>query len=231
RTRTLLATATFSGETATSWQQMNLPTPVAITANTTYVTSYHAPIGHYGVNSQFFAAAGVDNAPLHALANGVDGGNGVYAYGASGTFPNNSFNSECYWVDVLFATSIGPDTTPPVVATVSPANNATGVNASNNVTATFSEPMDAATINGTTFELRDSIGALAASTVTYDSATRTATLDPTAVNLSFMTTYTATIRGGTGGGEGASGVKDVAGNAMAADYTWSFTTGPAPGPS
>src|SRR5439155_7699710 len=142
RTRTLLATATFSGETATSWQQMTLPTPVAITANTTYVTSYHAPIGHYGVNSQFFAAAGVDNSPLHALANGVDGGNGVYAYGGSGTFPSSTFNSENYWVDVVFASSLGPDTTPPTVASVSPTNGASGINAAANVTATFGEAMD-----------------------------------------------------------------------------------------
>ena len=74
---------TFSGETASGWQQVNFTTPVAITANTVYVASYHANTGHYSVNSNYFASAGVDNAPLHALANGVSGGNGVYAYGAS----------------------------------------------------------------------------------------------------------------------------------------------------
>jgi Domain of unknown function (DUF4082) len=36
--------ARFSGETASGWQQVNLPSPVAINANTTYVVSYHTPI-------------------------------------------------------------------------------------------------------------------------------------------------------------------------------------------
>ena len=227
-TGTLLATTTFTGETASGWQQVNLATPVAIASNTTYIASYFAPAGHYGVNSQYFATAGVDNAPLHALANGVDGGNGVYGYGASGTFPTNTFNSENYWVDILFATSIGPDTTPPAVVSVSPINGATGAAASTNVTATFSEPMDATSISTNSVLLRDSANALIAASVTFDSASRTVTLDPSA-NLAYLTTYTATVRGGAGGAEGAGGVKDVAGNALTSDYVWSFTTSPPPG--
>ena len=45
---------------------------------------------------------GVDNAPLHALANAATGGNGVYAYGASSVFPTQTWNSANYWVDVVF---------------------------------------------------------------------------------------------------------------------------------
>ena len=67
-TGTLLATATFTGETASGWQQVNFATPVAITANTTYVASYHTNVGHYCVNDGTSRPAGVDNAPLHALA-------------------------------------------------------------------------------------------------------------------------------------------------------------------
>jgi Domain of unknown function (DUF4082) len=44
----------------------------------------------------------VDNGPLHALKAGVSGGNGVYRYGASVVFPNSSYNSSNYWVDVVF---------------------------------------------------------------------------------------------------------------------------------
>ncbi len=106
RTGTLLATATFTGETASGWQQVTLASPVAVTANTTYVASYHTTVGRYAVNSQYFASSGVDNAPLHALATRVDGGNGVYGYGPSGTFPAKSRNSENYWVDVVFTTSL-----------------------------------------------------------------------------------------------------------------------------
>jgi hypothetical protein len=45
--------------------------------------------------------AGVDNGPLHALKNGVSGGNGVYRYGGI-AFPTSTFNSNNYWVDVVF---------------------------------------------------------------------------------------------------------------------------------
>lgn len=44
-----------------------------------YVASYLAPAGHYAADNSYFASAGVDNAPLHALQDGVSGGDGVYA--------------------------------------------------------------------------------------------------------------------------------------------------------
>ena len=75
---------------------------MAIAANTTYVASYYAPVGEYSADGGYFGSSGVDSPPLHALANGVDGGNGVYSYGPSGTFPTNSYNSANYWVDVTF---------------------------------------------------------------------------------------------------------------------------------
>jgi len=100
---TKLATATFSGETASGWQQVSFATPVAITSNTVYVASYHCTIGHYSEDDNYFASKGVDNPPLHALANGVSGGNGVYAYGASSAFPDSTWNTANYWVDLVFA--------------------------------------------------------------------------------------------------------------------------------
>ena len=83
---TLLATATFASETASGWQQVTFSTPVAVTANTTYVASYHTNVGQYAANLSYFATAGFDNAPLHALANGVGGVDGAYLCGA-GTSP------------------------------------------------------------------------------------------------------------------------------------------------
>jgi hypothetical protein len=44
--------------------------------------------------------------PLHALANGVDGTNGLYLYGSSSRFPTNSFNAANYWVDVIYVSSL-----------------------------------------------------------------------------------------------------------------------------
>jgi Domain of unknown function (DUF4082)/Fibronectin type III domain/Bacterial Ig domain len=100
---TLLVSATFTNETPSGWQQVTFATPVAVTAGTVYVASYYAPVGHYAADGGAFASAGVDNSPLHALRDGTSGGDGVYAYGGSTTFPSNSFNSTNYWVDVVFS--------------------------------------------------------------------------------------------------------------------------------
>ncbi|MBD2437408.1 DUF4082 domain-containing protein [Nostoc sp. FACHB-110] len=97
-----LATATFSNETASGWQQVNFTTPVAITPNTIYVASYFTSSGNYAVNDGFFASAGVDSPPLHALRDGESGNNGVYSYATSSIFPTNSYQSSNYWVDVVF---------------------------------------------------------------------------------------------------------------------------------
>jgi hypothetical protein len=100
-TGTLLATAAFSGETASGWQTVSFSPAVAITANTVYVVSYHTTVSHFSADQGFFAT-GVNKFPLQALSNGVAGGNGVYAYGTNSTFPGNSYNSTNYWVDIIF---------------------------------------------------------------------------------------------------------------------------------
>src|SRR5262249_48565256 len=102
---TQLATGTFTGGTVSGWQQLTFTTPVAITANTTYVASYHSG-GPYWASSNYFQAAGFDNAPLHALKDGVDGLNGVYIYGPGGVFPNQGFQSTNYWADVVFVPTV-----------------------------------------------------------------------------------------------------------------------------
>ncbi len=207
----LLASATFSGETASGWQQVNFTTPVAIAANTTYVASYFAPNGHYSLTSNYFAT-GTDSGVLHAPSSASAGGNGVFLYGASGGFPNGSFNASNYFVDVVFSTS-STDTTPPTVIAQSPAPGANGVLTTAPVTATFSESLLASSVTSGTVTLKDASGNAVNATVSYDDATHTATLTPSAA-LAYSTTYTATV----------SGVKDLAGNALAAPVTWSFTT-------
>src|SRR5262249_24785262 len=64
---TLLATVTFSNESASGSQQATFSSPVAISANTTYVASYHAPNGHYAEDDGYFASSTFSNGPLHAL--------------------------------------------------------------------------------------------------------------------------------------------------------------------
>src|SRR5439155_2531230 len=109
--------------------------------------------GHYSADSFYFGRSGVDQSPLHALATGVDGASGVYVYGAS-AFPTQTYQAQNYWVDVVFAVPV-PDTTPPTVTSVAPANSATGVSTATSVTATFSEAMNASTSTTSTFVLRN----------------------------------------------------------------------------
>ena len=105
-TGTLLGSATFTGETASGWQQTLFATPIAITANITYVVSLFSPSGHYAATAPYFTSA-VVNGPLRALANGEDGPNGLFRYSSTSVFPNSSFSSSNYWVDVVFTTGGG----------------------------------------------------------------------------------------------------------------------------
>ncbi|MBB3045283.1 N,N-dimethylformamidase beta subunit family domain-containing protein [Nocardioides soli] len=205
-TGTKLATATFTNESASGWQQASFPSPVAVTANTTYVASYFAP-SRYAVSSAYFTSA-FTRGPLTALRDGASGGNGVYRYGSTaGSFPTGTYNSENYWVDVVFDN--GPDTTKPTVTGRTPANGATGVAVGVAPTATFSEPVTSGSIG---FTLRNAAGTQITATTAYNAGTQTATLTPNAA-LQPSTTYTATLTGAT----------DAAGNTM--DPTsWSFTT-------
>ncbi|HEX7963358.1 MAG TPA: DUF4082 domain-containing protein [Candidatus Saccharimonadales bacterium] len=99
---TSLGSVTFSGETASGWQEMTLPSPVAIAADTTYVVSYHTDVGQYAHDDHYFTSSGHDSGTLHALQDGSDGGDGVFKYSAAPTFPTGAFNGLNYWVDVVF---------------------------------------------------------------------------------------------------------------------------------
>jgi electron transfer flavoprotein alpha/beta subunit len=210
---TLLASVTFTNETASGWQEADFTSPVAISANTTYVVSYFAPNGHYAADQGFFDPPGsafanppmLDNPPLHALAAGVDGPNGVYKYSAAPVFPNVSGMDTNYWVDIVFNATLAA----PTVTTQVPAPAATGVALSNTVNATFSQQIQPSNLS---FTLADSANNPVAGSVLYFGATRTAVLDP--VNeLSPNTTYTATVS-----------ATDLAGTPTSAPVSWSFTT-------
>ncbi|MCK1475736.1 DUF4082 domain-containing protein [Bradyrhizobium sp. 197] len=125
-TGTLLATATFTGETASGWQQVNFSSPVAITAGTTFVASYHTNGNYSGTQNDF--ATSLTNGQLTAPA----GSNGVYIYGAGSAFPTNSFKSSNYWVDVVFNGSTAANNTPPTA--VADGADATEKGGANNST-------------------------------------------------------------------------------------------------
>ncbi len=103
----------------------------------------------------------------------------------------------------------------PEVISTDPANGALNVSTAKVITATFNEVMDASTINGTTFLLKQGTNAISG-TVSYSGSTANFTpTNPLAAN----TVYTGTL---------TTGSKDPAGNAMKADYVWSFNTGGVP---
>ncbi len=212
----LLARAVFTNEGATGWQSVSFATPVAVSAGTTYIASYYAPNGHYAVTPGGLTS-GAGGAPIRALAAGEDGPNGVFKYAGAPAYPTDTYGSGNYWVDAVFTTSGSSDTGPPSIVATTPTAGASGVEPVSTVRVTFSEAVDPATVTATTLVLQTSGGASVPRTVTYDSAAREATLTPTAP-LTLGGSYLATVRGGS------TGVKDLSGNALAADTAWTFST-------
>ena len=215
---TKLAEVTFSNETASGWQQAQLPTPVQITKDTTYVTSYHSSLGRHAFSSGFFGSS-TTRTPLIAPSDFLAGGNGVYRYGASG-FPNSTFGATNYWVDATFQRAQPQDTRAPLALQLTPAADAKRVPVTSKLEIQFDEPLDRLTVNTGSILLKNGAGSPITGPVTYDEATNTATLTPSAP-LALGETYTATIKSGT------AGVTDLAGNRFAADKSWSFSTAPA----
>jgi hypothetical protein len=199
-----LATGTFAGETSAGWQKLTFPSPVQITAGTSYVASYTAPNGHYAADSLAFSAADFDSAPLHANRSTTVAGNGLYAYGSG--FPTQSFSDTNYYVDVSFVDSVAG---PPAPVAVSPAAGATTVPVSAHPAVTFSKSLNPASIQ---FTVRNPANATVPGTVGYDDATRTVTFTPSAV-LAVSTTYTASVT-----------AVDTQGHPTDAPVTWSFST-------
>lgn len=104
-----------------------------------------------------------------------------------------------------------PDTTPPSVGSTNPANGATGVAV---ITVTFSEAMDASTINTSTFIVTGPGGTAVPGSVAYDGTNYVATFTPSS-SLPLSTAFVATV---------TTGVKDAAGNALASNHVWNFST-------
>lgn len=125
----------------------------------------------------------------------------------------NAMTQDHVW---SFTTGIAADTTPPTVSSTTPIDGATDISTTTTVSATFSEAIDPATLDTNTFYVRyGAFGAFFSGTVSY--VNTTATFTP--VGLPYDSLLIATI---------TTDVKDLAGNAMVSDYSWSFTTVDAP---
>jgi OOP family OmpA-OmpF porin len=138
---------------------------------------------------------------------------------------NNRINME-YTVGLTFALGaekkavaaapMAKDTTPPYVTLAIPYNGNVDVPVHRRVRVAFSEPIDPATINSKTVTLSQGKTLIAGTVVAPTSTTASFTQ---ANNLAPNTLYTGRV---------TAGVQDLAGNAMASDYVWSFRTAPAP---
>ena len=213
-----LGSGVVAGDNSTGWRQVDLADGgVAINAGETYVASYFAPDGWYGVTRYYADPNGyftfpTDAAPLHALANGADGGNGVFRYSSTSQYPNSSANGKNFWVDVVFQEAV-----PPAMTAQWPAADAEGVPTTTldypskgpKLTVAFNEPIVPATLS---FVLRDGGGSvIAAEPIAYDAAARTATLVPSSP-LAAGVTYTARV----------SDAQDGDGQSMTSLVSWSF---------
>ena len=191
-----------SALTATFSEAMN---PATITTSTftlkNGLTSITGTVSYVGVTATFIPSANLPaNTTLTAnITTGAQDPAGVAL-------------ANYVWT---FTTAAAPDLTPPTVSSTVPANGATAVPVGNALSATFSKPINPLTINNATFTLRQG-GAAVAGVVTY--AGVTATFTPTS-NLAANLPFTATL---------TTGVQDLSGNPLAANYVWSFTTGAAP---
>ncbi|TXT38462.1 MAG: hypothetical protein FD135_2858, partial [Comamonadaceae bacterium] len=117
-------------------------------------------------------------------------------------------------VDYVWSwTTAAADTTAPLVTLVNPADLATGVATSTAVNASFNEAMDPLTLNNANFTLAGVAGS-----VSFNTLSKIATFTPNAA-LTAGTTYTATV---------STGVADLAGNKLAVNKVWSFTTAAIP---
>jgi len=143
------------------------------------------------------------------------GGTGFTATITTGAqdLAGNALAADKVWT---FTTAAIPDTTAAVVNSTTPANLAIGVALNSNLTATFSEAMKPTSISATTFTLAGSTAVTGVVSLSTDGLI--ATFNP-AADLAASTLFTATI---------TTGAQDLAGNALAANKVWTFTTGAAP---
>ena len=121
---------------------------MSITAGTTYVASYETTVGEYSADSNYFTNS-LTNGPLTAPSSSSSGGNGVYAYGSSNPFPNNTYSASNYWVDVVFSPSATQ--TPPVLSNVAASASYTAGGTATTLSsgATVSDPESANLVSGT----------------------------------------------------------------------------------
>ncbi|HTP05837.1 MAG TPA: Ig-like domain-containing protein, partial [Nitrospirota bacterium] len=116
-----------------------------------------------------------------------------------------------------FQTGTSYDGTAPTVVPLVPNNKATNISVNTPIAATFSESMDPMTITPSTFIVSQGTTTIPGDIKCYGNTVVFTPANP----LAYSTTYVVTIKGYS---PTASSVADLAGNNMASDYSWQFTT-------
>lgn len=219
----------FYGLLATGGGGGGAPAPVPV--NTNIAVPFSEPMDPASINTSTFT---VSDAYGNAVAGNVSYDAATYSaiFTPSGRLEydrtytatittgvrdtaGNSLAADFTW---SFTTEVYVDTAPPDVTGTTPAADATGVPIDTTVSATFSEPLDPATVISSTFVLSSGRAGSVAGTTFLTDGGNTAGFMPSAA-LNSGDTYTATI---------TMGVKDLAGNALTSDFSWNFTTLSAP---
>ncbi len=204
---TLLASCVFATETAQGWQQAPLDRPVAVTAGTRYVVSYHAPRGRYSATVGTFATEALHRAPLTAPASTPSSGNGRYAYGPGG-FPNQTFSATDYGVDVVV--EFPDDSSTLTVTGTAPASGSTEVATTARIAVRFDRDVDPAT---GTVDVESSTGELVLASLTRGDSPDELMVT-TAIELPRAALITVDLRD----------VRGRDGSRLLGDVSWSFTT-------
>ncbi|GFJ89292.1 hypothetical protein Prum_029340 [Phytohabitans rumicis] len=203
---TLVASSTSGTLTANSWNTR--PVNAILAGNTAYWLMYNTN----GDNNMSFNTSSSGSGSWSTSSQAY--GSWPSAFG-NATLSNAKFS--------IYAYDASGVEVPPTVQTSTPANGSTTASTTDPITVKFSEPMTASTINASNIELRTSGGTLVNRTVAYDAGTTSAVITPSAA-LTGGAGYTVTVKGNPG-------VNDSAGNTMAANYTFSFTTATPSGPT
>jgi hypothetical protein len=106
---TLLAEETFTDSYTAGWQEVSLPSPVSINANTLYYITYSSSVGRVVSQVNYFSG------PINSGIFTIYGGYWIDSAG----FPTNSSLSN-YWVDMVFETTSAPTNTPTITLTSVP---------------------------------------------------------------------------------------------------------------
>lgn len=188
--------------------------------------SFSEPMDHSTITTGTFTV-------LDAAYNNVDGSVSISSSGSADTAiftPDNPLQPTSLYTATIVAgvadlagntlqndytwnfTTMPSDTTPPAVESVDPLDGETCVALDKSVTVTFDEEMDASTLNTSTFLLTDPDNNPISGQV---SNTSTSSIFIPYTNLSYGTDYRATLN---------TGVKDLSGNSLSSDYSWTYTT-------